>query len=166
MKKSLRNSLLIAGATTTIGLSSLIGINAVSAKSDNSNLVDKIATKFNLNKSEVQEVFEIDRKEHQEKHRAVQAKRLQKLVDSGTITEKQKSAIEAKLKEVREDRDEKREEKDDLDEDDHKQEMEEHRAELEAWARDEGIDLSKLKGVFMPGGHRGPGGPPPMNSNH
>ena len=166
MKKSLRNSLLIAGATTTIGLSSLIGINAVSAKSDNSNLVDKIATKFNLNKSEVQKVFEADRKEHQEEHQAIQAKRLQKLVDSGTITEKQKSAIETKLKEVRDDREENRNDKADLSDEDRKQEMEKHRTELEAWARDEGIDLSKLKGVFMPGGHKGPGGPPPMANNN
>ncbi len=166
MKKSLRNSLLIAGATTTIGLSSLVGINAVSAKSENSNLVDKIATKFNLNKNEVQKVFESERKEHEAEREALQEKRLQKLVDTGTLTAKQKTAIEAKLKEVRAERGKNHDEMENLTEDERKAKMEDHRAELEAWARDEGIDLSKLKGVFMPGGHRGPGGPPPMSNNN
>lgn len=39
--------------------------------------------------------------------------------------------------------------------------MEEERTSLESWAKAQGIDLTKLQGVFMGGkGPGGPGGPP------
>lgn len=122
-------------------------------------MAGKIAKQFNLDSSEVEKVFEEDRKEHESEREAIQTKRLQKLVDNGTITDKQKTAIEAKLKEVRAEREKNRDSMDDLSDEQRKAKMDEHRAELESWAKQQGIDLSKLKDIFMPGGHRGgPGG--------
>ena len=35
--------------------------------------------------------------------------------------------------------------------------------ELEIWAKENGLDLTKLRGIFMGGGQRGHGGPPPSD---
>ncbi len=119
-----------------------------------SSLVQKLAAKFNLNKDEVQKVFDEDRTAHEAEREQKLSERLQKLVDAGTITSAQKTAIENKLKELREERQADREEMKDLSDSERQSKMDEKRNELEGWAQEQGIDLTKLKGVFG-----GPGGP-------
>ncbi len=97
---------------------------------------------------------------------------MQKLVDKGTITAEQKTAIEAKLEELHTKREAEHESMKDLTPAERKAKRKQNKAEMEAWAKQEGIDLAKLKGVFM--GHHGPrmhnggdgseqNGPPPQD---
>jgi len=120
----MKKSLLIGLSTTAVTLS-LVGLASMaSAQSTttSTSLVDKIATKFNLNKSDVKAVFEEDRAAHEAERAAEMSTRLQSLVDKGTITADQKAKIEAKQKELQTTRDTKR-------------------TELEKWASDNGIDM-------------------------
>lgn len=162
IKSIVKKSLLLGGVISTVGLGSLASVGMASAannSSGSSNLVDKIATKFNVNKDEVQKVFDENRAAHEAEHQTKVNERLQKLVDDGTITAAQKTAIEAKIKELKADREANKDTMKDLTEEQRKAKMDEHKAALEAWAKTQGLDLSKLKGVFMGSGHRGPGGP-------
>lgn len=163
--KALAKTLLVGGILGTVGLGTLTTVSIASAESGigsdstdpMSSLVQKIASKFNLNKGEVQKVFDEDktvREAEREKH---VAERLQKLVDDGTITSAQKTAIETKLKELRASREADRETMKDLSGDERKAKMDEKKTELENWAKEQGLDLTKLKGIF--GGPGGRGGP-------
>jgi len=119
-----------------------------------STLVQKIADKFNLNKDEVQAIFDEDKairetemKAEREARRAeMQTKyeeRLTQDVTYGKITEEQRKLILAKHKEMEANRETK---------------MEGNRTELEAWAKENGIDSSYLMGGFGGRGRGGMGG--------
>lgn len=141
----------------------MAGVSAVSAQSGSSSeqggLIEAISSKFNLNKAEVKQVFEAQREKREAEHANKQSERLQKLVDNGTITAEQKTAIETKLEELKADREANKGSMKDLTPEERKAKHDEKKAELEAWAKDNNLNLTKLKGVFMGGpmGHRGPG---------
>ncbi len=141
----------------------MVGVSAVSAQSGSSSgqggLIDAISSKCNRNKEEVKQVFEAQHEKREAKHEAKQSERLQKLVDNGTITVDQKTAIETKLAELKSDRESNKGSMKDLTPEQRKAKHDEKKAELEAWAKDNNLDLTKLKGVFMggPDGRRGPG---------
>lgn len=155
--------MLAAGAISTVGLASLAGVSAVSAQSGSpsgqAGLIEAISSKFNLNKAEVKQVFEAQHEKREAEHAKKQSERLQKLVDNGTITAEQKTAIETKLEELKADREANKGSMKDLTPEERKAKHDQKKAELEAWAKDNNLDLTKLKGVFMGGpmGHRGPG---------
>jgi chromosome segregation ATPase len=168
--KQIKKSLMVAAALTTVGAAGLVGTHATQAASDassnpDSSIVDTLVSKFNLNKADVQKVFDDNRSEMESKREAEVSTRLQKLVDDGTITADQKTKIEAKLKELKAERESNKDSIKDLSDSERKAKMDEKKTELEAWAKENGLDLTKLRGVFMGGGHRGPGGPPPEESN-
>ncbi len=123
-------------ATTGVALSAagLLGVAsaATSTSTGSQNIVDKIATKFNLKKADVQAVFDAEHAEKETAHQAEQSAHLQTLVDKGTITADQKTKIEAKQKEMQSAR-------------------QTERTELEKWATDNGIDMQYL----MPRGPKG-----------
>lgn len=119
---------MMAGVVTTVIAGSLIGANAASAQTNSgSSLVDKIVAKFNLNKDEVQAVFDEQRTEQQAERTAEMSDRLQEKVASGDITAEQKTLIEQKLAEQQTAR-------------------ETERTELEKWASDNNIDAKYLMG--------------------
>jgi hypothetical protein len=97
-----KKSLLIAGAVAALGIAGTFGAHAALAMHGNDtndeSLVERIATKFNLNEADVQAVFD-DYKSDQEAERT--SEYLQKLVDKGKITAEQKTLIENKLDELR-----------------------------------------------------------------
>lgn len=169
--KKVKKSLVAAAALATIGTAGVIGTQVTHAASDTSSndptssLVDKLVSKFNLNKADVQKVFDENRTEMEAKHEAEVSARLQKLVDAGTITSEQKTKIEAKLKELKAERESDRDSMKNLTDSQRKAKMDAKKTELENWAKDNGLDLTKLQGVFMGGGHRGPGGPPPSDQS-
>lgn len=138
--------LAIAGVVTTVGLASVTGIGIASAQSSTtssgsgaSSLIDKLASKFNLNKDEVKAVFDQEKADREAEHQAEITKRLETAVKDGKITAEQKTLIETKLKDLQTER-------------------ENERAELEKWASDNKIDAKYL----MMGGPRGGDG----ESNH
>jgi hypothetical protein len=131
-----KKSLLIAGAVTTLGIASTFGAHAALATynhdTNDESLVERIATKFNLSENDVQAVFD-DYKSDQAAEKT--SEYLQKLVDQGKITPEQKTLIENKLNELR---------------DQKNQEM----ADLRAWATTNNIsDVSYVtKGLHKNGG--------------
>jgi len=148
--------MLAAGVFTTITAASIMGIGAASAQSNSgNNIVDKIATKFSLNRDEVQSVFDEQHDEKKAKHEQRQATRLQELVDNGTITANQKTALEAKRTEMESKRDALKDQN--LTREEIRTQMESTRIEFEAWAKDQGIDLGAIRpeGMGRGGQHRG-----------
>lgn len=163
IKKSIKNSILVTGAAAAVGLSGIAGVGAVSAQNDtgdNNGIVGKIASTFNLNQDEVKKVFDENRQEHQAEREAKRGEKLQKLVDEGSLTAEQKTALEAKFAEQKAEREANRDANKDLTKEQRKAKHEENKAAFEAWAKEQGIDLSKLGGGMK--GERGPerrGGP-------
>jgi hypothetical protein len=100
---NVKKALLATGATTIVGLASFAGVAAAatSGTSGQDTLVGKIATKFHLDKGEVQAVFDEDRSEHEAKHAQKMEERLTQAVNDGKITAAQKDQIVAKHKEVK-----------------------------------------------------------------
>lgn len=159
--KILNKQLLVGGLLSAVGLSTVVGVGMASAQSGTANttdpmssLVQKIASKFNLNKDEVQQVFDEEREAREAEREKRQSERLQKLVDEGTITSAQKTAIDAKIKELKTEREASKDSMKDLSDAERKAAMESKRTELETWTKSQGLDLSKLRGIFMgPHGH-------------
>jgi hypothetical protein len=165
IKQLMKRSLLVGGVLSTVGLVGASGAmlgsaNASTPESGQQTLVDKIAGKFHLNKTDVQNVFDEERSDHQAARQARIDKRLQALVDNGTITTKQKTAIEAKFKELQATRDADRGSFADMTDSERRSAMDKQRTNLQTWAKQQGLDLSKLQGIFMGSGphHGGPGG--------
>ena len=114
----------------------LIGGASMSAFAQGHNsdgsLVDKVASKFNLNKQDVQAVFDEERQAHQQEQKANKSADLQSKVDDGTITADQKATIEKKLEEMHASR-------------------EQSKTALEDWAKQNNIDVKYV----MMGGRNG-----------
>jgi hypothetical protein len=168
----IKKPLLIAGTAATIGLTSVAGIGVASAASNgssgNNGLADKIASTFGLDKSKVQAVFDADRKEHQAERQVKIEKALTQAVKDGKLTETQKSAILAKIKEMKADMESNHDTMKDKTPAERKSAMEEKRTELEAWAKKNNIPTSYLHYLMGGHGHHGPGGPmnKPDNSSN
>ena len=159
--------LVVAGIVGTVGIAGLATAGIANAETSSSSssdpmgsLVDKIASTFNLDKSKVQEVFDTERTEREAERETQRTERLQALVDDGTITAAQKTAIESKLKEMKAERETNGDDLKDLTEEERKAKMDEKRDALDAWAKEQGIDLSELRSIFggPGGGHGGPRG--------
>jgi hypothetical protein len=149
---SMKKALLAAGAITTLSLAGVVGVNNVSANNGSnevgiSNLVSKIAEKFNLNEEEVQAVFNEEREARQAEHQQKLEERLAQAVEDGNITEDQKSAILEKLAELHDEHESLK----DLGPEERRDAMKDKREELKQWANDNDIPLRYLVPF---GGHR------------
>ncbi len=142
---------MIAIAAASIGIASVIGAGTVAAQTETTtSLADKIATKFNVNKDDVQQVIDQD---HQERHAKMEKRleeRLQAAVDAGKLTADQKAKILTKHEEMEKEREANREAMKDKTPEERRAAMEQKRTELEQWAKDNGIPTEYLM--------RGPGG--------
>lgn len=153
-------------STVVLGVLSLVavlGVHSVGAYENGpySNIVQKLVGRFNLNADEVQQVFDEAREERREemqarfgergeKMRVGFEERLNQAVSEGKITEEQKQALLAKKVETQTNFEELK----DLSFEERKENMEARRQEVQAWAEENGIDLS-LVPVFFGGGRRG-----------
>lgn len=97
----IKKSILIASTVAAVGLGT-IGASALAQNSNGgtTSLVDKIAQKFNLNKDEVQKVFDQNKADRQAEMEARYEDRLSQAVKDGKLTEEQKTKILAKHKEL------------------------------------------------------------------
>jgi hypothetical protein len=141
---------------TALGITTVAGVGLVNAQGsttqNGNSLVDKIAQKFNLNKSDVQKVFDDDRAEHEAKHQQHTEERLTQAVKDGKLIQAQADAIKAKLQEMKTFRDSLKD----------KTPKERHEAmktkmdELKQWATQNNIPQE-----YLPHGHGMRGGPRP-----
>lgn len=142
-----KKPLLVAGAVTSIGAASVLGLATASAATNNSGndtLVDKLATTFNLNKDDVQKVFDEERKANEAERQAKVEERLDQAVKDGKITEEQKAKILAKIEEMKADHPDPAELENKTPAE-MKALMEQKRKDLEAWAEQNDIPMEYLK---------------------
>ena len=134
----MRKSIIIGLATTAVALSAtgILGVVNAATATSSQTIVDKLATKFNLKKADVQAVFDQNKVDMQAQHTANENARLQALVDKGIITADQKTKIEAKQKELAGTKTA-------------------AKADLEKWATDNKIDATYIVGHFGGRGHGG-----------
>lgn len=141
-KKIILPALAIAGV---IAATSAFGVSGVRAMEDERGLplIQRIADRFGLEESEVEEVFTQYRSERHLEMQVRFEERLAALVEEGTLTQAQADAILQKHEEMRADHEAlltaSPEERKDY--------AQSHRAELKAWAEGEGIDVSLLGGL-------------------
>jgi hypothetical protein len=152
MKKKIILPTILALSVLVVGILA----SGVSAQ-DTSNyppIVQKISDKFNLNVSDVQQVFDEEADEKRAERFAFFADRLDELVSEGKLTEAQKESILDKHEEMQD----KMEGLKDLSPEERKDKMRELHDEFKSWAEQEGIDLPLIgpfgKG-FMSGFHKG-----------
>lgn len=121
-------------ALTTIivlGVIISVGYFATPAKANDFNsgrdtLITRISQRFNLNKSDVEAVFDAIHDERQSEMKAKREERLSQALTDGVITQAQKDLLIAKMDENHENRLQKRE-------------------EMQKWFTDQGIDQTKLR---------------------
>jgi ribosomal protein L19E len=162
----MKKHLVIAATAATIGLAGLSAGVAHAATTDSttktdpmSSLVDKIATKFNLNKTEVQQVFDAQKTERQAERETEVKADVAKLVADGKITQAQADLINAKRAELQKQHESNKAGRQGTGNSERKAAMEKQKTELEAWAKQNGIDAQYLRYVMGGGhGHGGSGG--------
>ncbi|MDY0143505.1 MAG: hypothetical protein RBR97_16590 [Bacteroidales bacterium] len=170
MKKNKKIIIPVIALSILMGVGAY-GVGSIYASEDNSlknSLIEKIAQKFNLNKDDVQKVFDEDREEKKTQMEEKFNQMLDEAVSNGDLTAEQKSLILAKREEMQKERETQMSERKNDGERPSKEEMETMQEErktereaLEKWASDNGIDLKYLMGLggFGRGGHGGFGGP-------
>jgi hypothetical protein len=144
--------LAIAGITTLVGAGAFAGVasaQSTSGSNGDDSLVNKIAQRFNVNKDDVQKVFDENKSQHQAAHQQKMEERLDQAVKDGKITSAQKDAIIAKLQEMKT----YMESIKDKPADEKRALMKAKMDELKQWAKDNGL----TKYVPMMGGHHGMG---------
>jgi hypothetical protein len=104
-------------------------------------LISKIASRFNLNQTEVQQVFDEHRSVKEAERKAEFSTKLDNLVTKGTITAEQKQKIETKLEEQKARMDDIRAMTDHAA---RHTAMKEQHAAMQQWLKDNGIDQNVL----------------------
>lgn len=139
MKKSL---LIIMALITLTGAALAVTLPTFAANNSNyASIIDRIAAKFNLEKTQVQQVFDEEREARQKERLTELAAKLGEEVKNGKITEKQKQLILAKHEEVRKQRESTRGQNQNLTAEERKAQMAAERESLEKWAKDNDVDL-------------------------
>jgi hypothetical protein len=162
----MKRHLAAIGAITAISAAGFTGVQIASATTDApsnnpmTSLVDAVSTKFNLNKTEVQAVFDEQRSVMEAEREAEFKEQVAQLVSDGKLTQDQADKLTAKRAELKTERDANRNAHQALTADERKAKMAEHKAELDAWFEETGIDTQYrylLMGGHGRGGHGGLG---------
>jgi hypothetical protein len=117
-------------------------------------LVQKIAEKFNLNKDDVQKVFDEERNNRESGMQKQMESRLTQAVQDGKITEEQKKLILDKVSSLHASRTAEMDKMKSMTADQRKEAMKTHKDELKTWADQNGIDLKSILGEMGPRMHR------------
>lgn len=120
-----------------------------------SGLVEAIATKFNLNASDVQAVFDEQRTQMEADMAAHAKEELTQAVTDGKLTQAQADAIAAKREELRAT---KPDFSSTMTDEERRAAMEAQKDSLTQWAKDNNIPMEYLRPAGMNGMHPGPGG--------
>ncbi len=157
MKSKIVIPTLILGSAGAI----LLSTSKISAQQDLSlngseTLVQRLASKFNLNNDEVQATVDEYRAERQAERQAqIQAhfeSKLQELIDEGSLTQDQANLLRQRQEQMRAEREAEKDawqnmspEEKQAAKQEHRNEMQSKRAECETWAQDNGIDPAVMK---------------------
>lgn len=157
--------LVVAGTVVAVSLAGLAGgaayatTNSTSGTDPMSGLASAIATKFNLNKDDVQKVVDEQRTQMQAQRDQEVKDQVAQLVKDGKLTQAQADKINANRAELEKEREANRTSEQNLTDEQRKAKMDEHKTALDTWLKDNGID-SQYAYLLMGGrgGHGGPGG--------
>jgi len=162
----MNKKLAVAGITAAVAITTLTGLGIATAATQNtstnnrmSNLVDAVATKFKLNKAEVQAVFDAEHTKAEAEHEADVKTKLAQLVKDGKLTQAQADAITAKRAELQKNRETNRANMSAKTHAERKTLMDTERTALNKWFSDNNISTDYR---YLVGGgrdHRGPGDP-------
>lgn len=146
--RTIKKTYIVAALALAITSAGLLGVTRIQAQEvdPHTSLIQKIATKFGLKIEDVQGVFSEHKTEMQNQMMARFEAKLTQLVTDGKITEAQKQLIINKHKEMQTAMQNKTPEE-------RKTEMKNKKAELETWAKQNGIDLQYIMGFGFKGGH-------------
>ena len=152
----MKKTLIAGAAVAAIGLAAVTGVGLASANStsDGNSLIDKIATKFNLNRDEVAKVFAENRTERQAQMEAKQAERLDAAVKDGKLTQAQADYIKKARADIKALMDKVEPGKAD---DATRQALRDKMEALRQWAKDNHVDMRYVGGGFRHGMGHGPG---------
>ena len=157
--KRIKKSLLVAGVLATAGISSLGAVSMASAATSSTgqdSLIDKIASKFKLNKDEVKAVFDEDRTTREAEREQKMKDKLAQAVKDGKLTQAQADKITAKMAEMKTFMESLK----DKTETERKSAMDTKRDEIKKWIEDNNIPEGYMPmGPGGPGGHGMMGGP-------
>lgn len=133
----------------------LVSAKAVQAQDSSSltNIVQRIAQRFNLNEQDVQNVFDEMHNEHQTAMKEEAQTRLTEAVKNGTISQEQKNAILNKIEEMRAEKPDVASLKN-MTPEQRRQTMQEKRSEMESWAQEQGLSLETFHELVGQGGAR------------
>ncbi|MBU1177976.1 hypothetical protein KJ903_02045 [Patescibacteria group bacterium] len=156
----------ITAAAFAIGALALMvgvyGIGTTYAQDNDAHisLIQKLASKFGVEESEVQAVFDEHQQEMQTERQAEFSNKLDEAVEAEEITSGQKQAILDKHEEMKN----RHKELKDLDPEERQAQMRELRKEMRDWAEENGIDMRDIapkgeKGIHDGKGMGGHGGP-------
>jgi preprotein translocase subunit SecD len=136
---NIKKPLLLAGVGTVVGLASVTGVVSAhsNGQSPSGSLADKIAQRFNLDKNEVQKTIDEAKTDRSAKRQQTIEQRLEKAVTDGKITAEQKDAILAKYQELRSYMDSIK----DKPAAEQRQLMKQKQAEIQQWAKDNGLSV-------------------------
>lgn len=162
----MKRTLVVAGIITAISAAGLAGAGMASAATDTStrtdpfsSLVDALSSKFNLNKTDVQAVFDTQKSQMQAEREQEAKDQIAQLVTDGKLTQTQADKINAKRTDLQVAREAKRASGETMTSAERQAERETHKAELDIWLKDNGIDSQYAYLLFGGGhGHGGPGG--------
>lgn len=134
---------------------------------NSSSLIQKLVEKFNLNKEEVQAVFNEEREERQAENQTRFENRLTQAVTDGKLTEEQKQKILAKHAELQAQMEAERQSAEGLTPEQRREAAKERHEALKTWAEENGIEVDWLEGRHQGKGPRGdPGRQPPCEENN
>lgn len=132
-------ALLVVAFGTLAGGFFLTGTASADTPDHRTSLIEQIASQFNLNKDDVQHVFDEERAARQEEATARLEARLSQAVANGTITEDQKAAILAKHEEWQKERAAHAEARRTMTPEERREDAEKRRDEMRTWAKEHSI---------------------------
>lgn len=149
----MKKKIFLSVAVVSLAGASYLSTSHVFAQSsqEGTSLVQKISTKFGLNQSDVQAVFDEQRNEQQTKMQAKFEERLTQAVKDGKITEEQKAKILQKFSELKAQKQADRDAFKNMTPEERKAAFKKQHEELKAWADANGIDMKNLFGALGPG---------------
>ena len=143
MKKSLITAGII-GSVAATGLTGVAIANAETSTQKNTNpmssLVNAIASKFNLNASDVQSVFDEQRAKMDEEREQEVKDEVAQLITDGKLTQEQADKINAKRADLKAERETQRTADQSQTEVERQADREKRKTELDTWLKDNSID--------------------------
>lgn len=149
----MKNKLIVPGLLLAVAAVVAFGTAQANAQSSpgNVSLIDRLVSRFNLKESEVSQVFDEVRQEHQTAMQKAMEERLNQAVKDGKLTQAQKDAVLAKHKELQAQHDKDRVDFQNMTREERKNAMDARHTQMQNWAAQQGIDSSYLFGGFGKG---------------